>query len=193
MNMSTVALLAVALSMDAFAVSICNGIVYVGEDRNVAFSSAFAFGLAQALMPVIGYFLGNTFLEYIVHLDHWIALILLCAIGGKMVKDSFDEFKRCKSCSNEPQYVLMDTKVIVLQAIATSIDALAVGIGLAVMQVNIAVASTVIGITTFAFCFLGCKLGKKLGEKFSYAATFLGGLVLIAIGLKIFAEHVFYI
>lgn len=193
MNMSTVALLAVALSMDAFAVSICNGIVYVGEDRNVAFSSAFAFGLAQALMPVIGYFLGSTFLEYIVHLDHWIALILLGAIGGKMVKDSLDEFKKCQICGNEPQYVLMDTKIIVLQAIATSIDALAVGIGLAVMQVNIAVASTVIGFTTFAFCFFGCKLGKKLGEKFSHTATFLGGLVLIAIGVKIFAEHVFHI
>lgn len=189
MEIVTLVVLAVALSMDAFAVAICNGIVYAGEDKNVAFNSAFAFGLAQALMPALGYLLGSSFLEYIVEFDHWIALILLGFIGGKMIVDTLRDLNSPPDEGGESAFILMSSKIIILQAIATSIDALAVGVGLAVMQVQITVASAIIGGTTFVFCFIGCKLGRRLGEKFSHLSTILGGLVLIAIGVKIFMEH----
>lgn len=180
--------MAAALSMDAFAVSVCNGTA-VGKKKAVktAFYTAAAFGAAQGAMPIIGYILGHAFLEFVIEFDHWIALVLLCFIGGKMVKDTLESEEHSQS---EP--VRIDGKMIAVQAVATSIDALAVGISLAVIEADIFSASAVTAAVTFAVCFFGCLLGKKLGEVSGKRATLVGGLVLIAIGVKIFCEHIFY-
>lgn len=175
------------LSMDACAVSISNGMCFCNIKKKQILSTAFAFGLFQALMPLIGYIIGSTFSDTITFLDHWIALILLGFIGGKMIVEALNELKYPEACLNVEKNLTL--KTLLLQAIATSIDALAVGIGFAVIKVDIINAALSIGIITFINSIIGSNLGKKFGEMFKQKAEIMGGVILVLIGLKIFIEH----
>lgn len=174
--------------MDAFAVSITNGLCMKNITRAKALQIGLAFGLAQGIMPIIGYLAGQTFSRAISSLDHWVALILLGAIGGKMVVEAVKGMREPESC---PVNGLLTTKMLILQAIATSIDALAVGVSLAVMSVNIWIASSFIACITFCFSIVGVYIGKKSGTFLKNKAELAGGVILVLIGIKIFAEHVF--
>lgn len=186
MGLWTLFLLALGLSMDAFAVSITNGLCYGEEAKKYSLYTALAFGLAQGIMPVIGFFAGITFSKQIESLDHWIALILLGAIGGKMI---FEAIKEMKLPPEEVCKTQFSMKLLVVQAIATSVDALAVGISFALMSVNIVVAAGFIGIVTFFCCLVGVSIGKRFGLLLKHRAEIFGGIILICIGLKIFIEH----
>lgn len=182
-------LIAVGLSMDAFAVSISDGIVMKNRRKGVL--AAFLFGLFQAGMPVAGYFLGSAFAEFITRFDHYIALVVLGFIGGKMIYESIGEL-RSKN-TDEPSLVKEPTfGGIVLQAVATSIDALVVGVSFAALKVNILPAALFIGIVTFVICIAGFFGGRKFGELFGAKASILGGAVLVCIGLKTFIQHTFF-
>lgn len=176
-------LLAVGLSMDAFAVSICEGLTMKKLDYKRAGILAIFFGGFQAGMPVIGYLLGRNFEKYITSVDHWIAFILLGIIGFNMIRESFGKEE---TCTENKKFNL---KYVLVLAIATSIDALAVGITFAFLKVQIVSAVTVIGITTFVFSFVGVKIGNVFGIKYKSKAEIFGGIVLIIIGLKILFEH----
>ncbi len=183
----------VSLSMDAFAVSICRGLQMRRRVnvKHLLIIAAF-FGGFQALMPAIGYLLGSQFKDYIVTFDHWIAFGLLAVIGGKMIWDVIAEAKEgdedCPCCEKDEE-ARLDIRQIALMAIATSIDALAVGITFAFLEVNLLLAVAVIGITTFLLCALGVVVGHKFGARFKNKATLAGGIVLILIGVKILLEH----
>lgn len=178
-------LVAVGLAMDAFAVSLCKGLTQGKQGIRRAVVIALYFGVFQAIMPTLGYLLGSQFARFIQDWDHWIAFILLAFIGGKMIYESFkpdgeiDEEKR--------QSVAM--KVMLPLAVATSIDALAVGVSFAFLDVAIFPAALTIGVVTFALSFAGVKLGNVLGAKFESRAELAGGIILILIGLKILLEH----
>lgn len=186
MGTITLFLLALGLSMDAFAVSISNGMCYRNFHRRQAVASSFAFGLFQMLMPIAGFFAGRTFSDAISSLDHWIALILLGFIGGKMVFDGIQDLRNPEACDPSRSF---DGRTLLLQAVATSIDALAVGISFAVMQVNILLAAGFIGVVTFSCCLVGAVLGKRFGLLLGTRAEVFGGIILVGIGLKIFIEH----
>lgn len=173
--------LAVGLSMDAFAVSICKGLS-LGKIRvkHMCIAGAW-FGGFQALMPLIGYYLGSVFSHIITTYDHWIAFILLAIIGGNMIKESLDKDEENADAS-------MSVKSMFLLAVATSIDALAVGVTFAFLDVNIIPAVSFIGIITFICSALGVKIGSIFGTKYKSKAEFFGGAVLIIIGLKILLE-----
>lgn len=177
---------AVALAMDAFAVSVSSGIQIPDTKVRHGVKIGLFFGFFQFLMPVIGWAAGQTFAKYIDMYDHYIAFILLAFIGAKMVKEAFSSDDGCETDSRNP----LDTKVLFLLAIATSIDALAVGISFALMNVNIRTSSVLIGIVTFFICFLGVMIGKKIGCLFRKKAEIAGGIVLIMIGLKILIEGI---
>ena len=176
-----------ALSMDAFAVSICQGIRTRGRNYKKALAIGLFFGGFQALMPIIGYFLGDYFHKFIMDVDHWIAFGLLAFIGGKMVYESVRSILYNGTCSGEESN--LDLRELVLLSVATSIDAMAVGITFGVLKVGILIPALSIGIITFAMSFFGVIAGNKLGEKTEIAAEILGGLVLIGIGIKILVEH----
>lgn len=179
-------MIGVGLSMDAFAASVCKGLTMrKAVFKNILIIGLF-FGGFQALMPVIGYFLGNQFEKYITPIDHWIAFALLAFIGGKMILDVFkkDEEESCEASLSK-----IKIQEIFVMAVATSIDALAVGISLAFLRVDIKVAAFTIGLTTFAISSLGVVIGKKFGAKYKNKATLAGGIILILIGLKILLEH----
>ena len=133
-------------------------------------------------MPVIGYFLGTTFSSFVENIDHWVAFILLSIIGGNMIKESFDS--ECEKRNDKVNF-----KTMVVLAIATSIDALAVGITFAFFKVNIIIAVSMIGIITFILSLIGVKIGNRFGDKFQNKAELMGGIILIIIGLKILLEH----
>ena len=181
MGTPTLFLIALGLSMDAFAVSISNGMCYRGFGRKQAAAAAFSFGLFQMLMPIIGYLAGRTFSDAISAADHWIALLLLGFIGVR-------ELRHPEGCSPDHLFTF---KVLAVQAVATSIDALAVGVGFAVMQVNIVTAAAFIGVVTFLCCIVGSMLGRQFGLLLGSRAQVLGGVILVGIGLKIFVEHMF--
>ena len=187
MELFTLLAIAVGLSMDAFAVSITNGICYRKDAVRYGALSALFFGLFQGLMPLIGYFAGQTFSNAISGIDHWVALILLGFIGGKMVVESVQELRHP---SAQPGCRVFTVRLMLTQALATSIDALAVGVSFAVMKVHIFQAASVIAAVTFLCCLVGVFLGKKVGTLFSQKAEIFGGIVLICIGVKIFLEHV---
>lgn len=178
-------LIAVGLSMDAFAVSICKGLKMQRFNVRHAGVIALAFGGFQALMPVIGWFLGKQFESYITGIDHWIAFALLAVIGGKMAVESFKKEEEDSSKENEK----LDVKELLVLAVATSIDALAVGITFAFLQVSIIPAVSLIGVITFVLSALGVFIGHKFGAKFKSKAELAGGIILILIGLKILLEH----
>ena len=175
-------LLSVGLAADAFAVSVCKGLSVVQMKPKHALICGVYFGSFQAFMPLIGYFLGKQFEEYIVSVDHWITFILLGFIGGKMI---YESFKKDEEDEDKP----FSIKELFVLAIATSIDALAVGITFAFLNVNIAISVSFIGIITFILSAIGVFIGHKFGEKYKSKADFAGGLILVLIGLKILLEH----
>lgn len=185
MSLFELFLLAIGLSMDAFAVAICKGLSMQQFNQKHAAIIALYFGAFQALMPAIGYLLGSRFQQSITAYDHWIAFILLVLIGGNMVKESFDHETETSSPS-------INFKEMLVLAIATSIDALAVGVTFAFLQVSLIPAISIIGITAFVMSFLGVKVGHVFGTKYKSKAEFAGGLILIVIGGKILIEHLFF-
>lgn len=180
-------ILAVGLSMDAFAVSICKGLSVEKTGIKHMCIAGLWFGGFQAFMPFIGYTLGSAFTEYIIAVDHWIAFMLLAFIGGHMLKEAFED-DECECCE-EKESNPFGVKTMFLMAVATSIDALAVGVTFAFLKVNIMWAITFIGITTFCFSAMGIKIGSIFGGKFKSKAEIAGGLILIFLGVKILLEH----
>jgi putative Mn2+ efflux pump MntP len=187
MSFVEVLLIGIGLSMDAFSVSICKGLTTKQFSWKIALTCGLWFGFFQALMPVIGYFLGAQFQEYIEAYDHWIAFGLLFLIGANMIREALMVKKEEKEDSHlSPQTSHLDMLVL---AIATSIDALAVGVSFACIQVKLWSSVLIIGLTTFAFSVLGVKIGNVFGSKFEKSAEIIGGIILILIGLKILLEH----
>ena len=180
-------LIGVGLSMDAFAVSICKGLGMKRLNMKQALVIGLFFGGFQALMPLIGWALGTQLADFITPIDHWIAFILLVLIGGKMLLDAFREGD--EEDADEPKDTRLDFKELLMLAIATSIDALAVGITFAFLGVNIVVAIAVIGVTTFVLSVMGVAVGHAFGARYEKGATIAGGIVLILIGCKILLEH----
>jgi len=179
-------LVGVGLSMDAFAVAVCRGLNMRKINYKHAGIIALFFGGFQALMPLIGWLLGSQFAEYIEAFDHWIAFILLAIIGGKMIWEVIKgEEDGCETCGEDK----LDLKQLLVMAIATSIDALAVGITFAFLRVSILPAVSLIGVTTFVLSFIGVAIGNRFGSKYKSKAELAGGIVLILIGLKILLEH----
>jgi putative Mn2+ efflux pump MntP len=169
--------------MDAFAVSLTLGLSEKKKKIIETLIPGIYFGIFQALMPLLGYYAGIRFARNIQFLDHWVAFALLGFIGGKMIKDSFS--KEEKKANDAP---FQFTKMLLL-AIATSIDALAVGITFALFEINIFIAVLITGLTTFCISTVGVKAGKIFGAKFKSKAEFSGGVVLLLLGLKILLEH----
>ena len=182
MSILEILLLGLGLSMDAFAVSICKGL----STKKLQFKHYLIvgawFGGFQALMPTIGYFLGSTFEQYITAFDHWVAFVLLAALGANMIKESFSREESETSAS-------FAFKTMLLMALATSIDALALGVTFAFLQVNIVSAITIIGCTTFVISIAGVYVGNVFGSRYKSRAELTGGIILILIGLKILLEH----
>lgn len=177
-------ILAVGLSMDAFAVSICKGLAMKECELKKAAVCGIWFGGFQALMPLIGYFLGYQFRTYITAFDHWIAFVLLSIIGVNMIRESFSKEKE------EDADDSLGVKTMFLMAIATSIDALAVGVTFAFLpNTNIVAAVSFIGVITFFLSTLGAKLGNIFGAKYKGKAELAGGLILILLGVRILLEH----
>ncbi len=176
-------ILAIGLSMDAFAVSVCKGLAMKKlEFKNMAIVGLW-FGGFQALMPTIGYFLGIQFKNQITAIDHWIAFVLLGIIGANMIKEA------CSKDDEEEVKANLDVKTMFMLAIATSIDALAVGITFAFLSVNLVHAVTFIGITTFILSAVGVGIGNIFGTKYKAKAEIAGGIILILLGIKILLEH----
>ena len=187
MGIIELALIGVGLSMDAFAVSICKGLSMKKVDVKYMVVLAIFFGGFQALMPLIGWLLGSQFEKYITSIDHWIAFILLGVIGGKMIIESIkpdqeeDEVKELDAP--------LDLKEMFVLAVATSIDALAVGITFAFLDYPIVEAITIIGITTFCISIGGVYVGNFFGNKYEKKAEFVGGLILVLLGVRILLTH----
>ena len=172
-------ILAVGLSMDAFAVSVCKGLSLGKIKAKHMCLAGIWFGGFQALMPLVGYFLGSFFADVITKYSHWIAFALLAFLGAKMIKESFE---------SEELDDNMGWKTMLVLAVATSIDASAVGVTFAFLDVNILFAVIVIGVTTFAFSAAGVKIGSVFGEKYKSKEEIAGGIILILIGLKILLD-----
>ncbi|MDO4662937.1 MAG: manganese efflux pump MntP family protein [Tissierellia bacterium] len=181
--MNTIEIFAVSLAvaMDAFAVSICKGLSIRKTNVTHMLKAGLYFGFFQALMPFLGFILGVRFKDLIMNVDHWIALVLLSLIGVNMIKES-----RSGSCSTDPS---MGFKKMITLAIATSIDAMAVGITMSILNVNLIFAISMMGIVTFILSALGIKLGNIFGSRSKTTAEMIGGFVLIIIGVKILLEH----
>ena len=185
MGFGELMLLAVGLSMDAFAVSICKGLAMKKATLKAGLTCGVWFGGFQGLMPLIGFFLGTLFAGAIEAFDHWVAFGLLAIIGINMLKEAFE--KECECCDKNADF---SVKTMFVMAVATSIDALAVGISLAMAgDVNIVVAVVLIGVTTFLLSGLGVKIGNIFGNRFEKKAQVAGGVILILLGIKILLEH----
>lgn len=184
MGFAEISLIGVGLSMDAFAVAICKGLKMQRLNLKQTGLIALFFGGFQALMPIIGWFLGKQFERYITSVDHWIAFVLLAFIGGKMIYDSFHDDEKEDKEKDE-----FNIKELLLMAVATSIDALAVGITFAFLQTNIWSAVAIIGATTFVLSAVGVFIGHKFGAKYKNKAELAGGIILVFIGIKILLEH----
>jgi putative Mn2+ efflux pump MntP len=176
-------LIAIGVSMDAFSVSLCKGLTTKRFSWRMALTCGLWFGLFQALMPIIGYIFGSQFQHLIVNIDHWIAFGLLSIIGINMIHEAFADKESHK------QSRALDFKTMFLLAIATSIDALAVGVSFACIQVELWSSVALIGFTTFMLSIVGVKIGNAFGSKFEKNAELFGGIILILIGLKILLEH----
>jgi len=176
--------IAVGLSMDALAVSIANGFMIKQLRVRHALRIAFFFGFFQAMMPLIGWAAGITFSQYITSVDHWIAFGLLLLVGGRMIWESLSGSKKgeaVKNCLHFPTLLML--------SIATSIDALAVGVSFAFLDMTIWLPILIIGLITFVICFIGVNIGSRLGPVFGNKLGIIGGIVLIGIGIKILIEH----
>lgn len=175
-------LISIGLAMDAFAVSVCKGLAMKKMSWKKAIIIGLYFGIFQAVMPVIGYFLGTTFERFITYVDHWVAFILLVGIGINMVKEAFD-----KESENRNDNV--DMKTMLVLSIATSIDALAIGITFACLKIHIVMPVITIGLITFIISVIGVKIGNRFGDKYGKKAGIMGGVILILLGIKILLEH----
>ena len=182
MTLLNLFLIAVGLSMDAFAVSVCKGLAMEKAPLKKAAIAGVWFGSFQALMPLLGYLLGKRFEKYITHIDHWITFGLLALIGANMVKEAFSKEEEKASST-------MYFKEMFLLAVATSIDALAVGITFAFLRVDLLPAVCLIGATTFVLSALGVKVGNLFGSRYKSRAELAGGILLILMGVKILLEH----
>lgn len=181
-------LLAIGVSMDAFAVSICKGLSSKKASLANMVKCGLWFGGFQALMPLFGFFLGSLFAEQIVAVDHWVAFVLLALIGGNMLKEAFSKNDGC-DCENDKN-ADFSVKTMFTMAIATSIDALAIGVSLSMAgDVNIWTAILLIGIITGVLSAIGVKIGSVFGDKFEKKAQIAGGVILVLLGLKILLEH----
>ena len=192
MGFGELMLLAVGVSMDAFAVSICKGLAMKKAGMREGLTCGLWFGGFQALMPLIGFFLGTLFAEAIEAVDHWVAFVLLGLIGFNMLKEAFEK-KECECCADANAD--LSVKTMFVMAVATSIDALAVGISLAMAGLRIwgmdgiFAAVILIGLCTCAFCTVGVKIGNVFGGRFEKKAQIAGGVILVLLGLKILLEH----
>lgn len=184
MNHLNIIGIAIGLSMDAFAVSVTNGMVIKNFRFRHALRMALFFGIFQAIMPILGWSAGLTFAEYIKDYDHWIAFLLLTIIGGKMIWES-RELEECdfskKNCTHLPTLIIL--------SIATSIDALAAGLSFAMLNQPMIEPVLIIGFITFIVCLIGAKLGDRFGHLFENKVELAGGIILILIGVKILIEH----
>lgn len=202
--MSLIAILftALALSMDAFAVSVTKGMTIKNLSKKLGIKIALAFGIFQGGMPLIGWMLGISFEKYIKSVDHWIALILLSFLGYKMISEyikSNKEEKEMKENKAQCEFSAdiceekLSNKELIMLSVATSIDALAVGISFAFLSVDIVFASLSIALVTFLMCLIGVFVGNKIGDVFKGKAELIGGIILILIGINIFNEHTQFI
>jgi putative Mn2+ efflux pump MntP len=183
MELYTLILIAVGLSMDALAVSISSGLTIPNVNRSHGLRIAFSFGLFQALMPVLGWLAGTTFRRHIEHFDHWIAFILLGLVGARMIYEALTDH----STGEQPN--ASDLRVLLLLSVATSIDAMAIGLSFAILHVSLFPAVLIIGVTTYLFSGAGVYLGKQATAVVGKSVEIIGGIILIAIGLKILLEH----
>ena len=175
-------LISIGLAMDAFAVSVCKGLAMKKMSWKKAIIIGLYFGAFQAIMPTIGFSLGTTFERFITNVDHWIAFILLVGIGINMVKEAFN-----KESENRNDNV--DMKTMLVLSIATSIDALAIGITFACLKIHIVMPVITIGLITFIISVIGVKIGNQFGDKYGKKAEIMGGVILILLGIKILLEH----
>lgn len=183
MNLLQIFFISLGLSMDAFTVSITSGMIIPNVKKKHALKIAFAFGFAQGIMPLMGFFAGIKFRNYIVHIDHWIAFLLLGFLGIKMLLDGRQE------CKDKKAFNPLDPKVLIMLSIATSIDALVIGISFACLNVSIINAVLSIGLITFIACFIGVLIGKRCNCIFRSWAEYIGGAILILIGTNILFDH----
>lgn len=186
MDIISILLIGIGLAMDAFSVSVSEGIILKKPTLGQSAKIALFFGIFQFIMPCIGYLLGSAFADYITAFDHYIAFVLLGFIGGKMIYEAI-----CEKEEGEIKNPLSFNTLLVL-AIATSIDALAVGVTFATVSAPVIFASAIIGIVTYSIAFGGVYIGSKFGNLLGNKAEILGGLVLIGIGVKILIEHLFF-
>ncbi len=186
MDFLTVFLIATGLSMDAFAVAVTSGATIRQLHFRHAFRMALFFGIFQAVMPVFGWLLGQAFTYFVAHFAHWIAFGLLAFVGGKMMYEGL----RSDECAIDEN--CMSFQSVLMLAIATSIDAFAVGVGFSMIRVNIIFPVLVIGIVTFIFSLVGAYIGNRIGSFFENKVEVFGGVVLVGIGIKIVVEHIFF-
>ena len=186
MGIAELLLIAVELSMDAFAVSICRGLGMHRLNLRTAAVLALFFGCFQALMPLVGWALGSQLMWLIAPVDHWVAFVLLAFIGGKMLWEAFHEDDEGCGCEDTSA---IDLREFLVLAVATSIDALAAGISFAALNVDIVASVSLIGVITFALSFVGVAVGHFFGARYERPASVVGGVVLILIGLKVLLEH----
>ncbi len=182
MGVVEILLISLGLAMDAFAVSVCKGLAMKKMSWKKAIIIGLYFGVFQAVMPTIGFFLGTTFERFITNIDHWIAFILLVGIGINMIKEAFDE-------ESENRNDNVDIKTMLVLSMATSIDALAIGITFACLKMHILIPVITIGVTTFIISVIGVKIGNRFGDKYEKKAETMGGVILILLGTKILLEH----
>lgn len=186
MSLFTLLFLSLGLATDAFAVSVSNGMCTEKKGIRCALPYAFAFAVAQGIMPVLGWLAGQAFASVIQRVAHWIALVVLVIIGVKMIAESR---KKTESCEINKT---VTAKTIVVQSLATSIDALAVGVSLAAMNVSILYSASIIAVITFVLCLIGAGIGNRVGHLLEDKAEVFGGVILILIGIKIFVEHTWF-
>ncbi|MGI6161053.1 MAG: manganese efflux pump MntP family protein [Christensenellales bacterium] len=185
MELASAFLLGMGLSIDAFAVSVANGVSVCKATWGNAFKTALFFGGFQALMPALGWLAGSSISGYIMQYDHWVAFALLSYIGVTMIINGF----RRKECAEPSKWNPFGTKELFVAAFATSVDAFAAGLGLGISGAGIALNIIIIGATTFVVCLGGVIFGRKLGAAFRCHAEIVGGIVLIGIGVKILIDH----
>lgn len=183
MELAELLIIAIGVSMDAFAVSICKGLSVQNIQPKHSLITALWFGGFQALMPLLGYFLGVSFADFVSSVDHWIAFILLGIIGGNMIKESFH---KDECCNVDPDFSF---KTMLAMAVATSIDALAIGVSFAFLKVEIWSAVLMIGLTTALLSGIGVYIGNIFGTRFKSKAEFAGGFILVVMGAKILLDH----
>lgn len=186
MSVLEIALIGIGLAMDAFAVSICKGLAMKKMSYQKAVIIALFFGAFQALMPALGYVLGTTFASKIATIDHWIAFILLGLVGINMIKEAMSKDE--DGCLDDALHF----GNLIMLSVATSVDALAIGITFAFFNVSIVLSTVIIGIITFVICVIGVKVGNVFGEKYKSKAEFAGGVLLIIMGCKILVDHLFF-